>query len=125
MTGETGMTDYKAVAEWAVASSGRGASALSIAQHLMGLKSDGYYPLDASDFWRCERLLDAVPEFRDMIGELAAVNRYWAALAPRWDEIRTSADISRAIQSITRSIEDADPRLTRLGPGVTIRQGKP
>lgn len=45
------------------------------------------YPLDPADFNRCRKLLEAVPEWRGRIVELAALGPVWAALVERWDEI--------------------------------------
>lgn len=116
--------DYKALAIWALGRS-TGASAKCIARHMMGLETDGSYPSDGGDFGRCERLLDAVPEFRARLPEMAAVNSRWAALIPRWDEIWASDDKCRLIQSIVRQPENADKGHIRLGDGVSIQFGRP
>ena len=110
---------FQQVAIWALTGS-TGMSSKAIALHLLGLESDGSYPRDGGDFARCEGLLDAVPTFRARIGEMAEVNAYWAALAPKWEEIRVAADKSAAIAAIVRPIQDQDPRVVRLGPGVTM-----
>jgi hypothetical protein len=120
------MMDYKALATWAL-SCRTGASSLAIATRLSGIgEQSGNYPHDGGDFGRCETLLDYVPEFRARLGEMATVNKYWAALVPRWDEIKAApADAKYGlIQSIVRGIEDADTGLIRLGKGVTMRFGK-
>ena len=84
-------TDYRALAEWALSGS-TGASASAIARHMVGAPHDGYanHPVDGGDFGRCERLLDAVPGFRDRLHEMATVTEYWAALVPRWAEIKAA-----------------------------------
>lgn len=115
--------DYKAIATWALGRS-TGASATCIARHMMGLKTDGSYPHDGGDFGRCETLLDAVPEFRERLSEMADLNDYWARLVPRWDEIRASKDKYCLIQSIVRPVEDKDPKHVRLGEGVSMRFGR-
>ena len=115
-------TDFEAIAKWAL--SGRvGASSKCIAQHMVGLPCDGSYPHDSGDFQRCEALLDAVPSLRKRLPEMAAVNQYWAALAPHWDDIRQSTDKTEAIRRIVRPIESADSRVVLLGEGVTMRFG--
>jgi len=119
--------DYKELATWAL-SRRTGASSLAIVKRLSGIGApSGDYPHDGGDFGRCETLLDYVPEFRARLGEMADVNKYWAALVPRWDEIKAApADAKYGlIQSIVSSIEDADNRVIRLGKGVTMRFGKP
>jgi len=118
--------DYEAIAMWAT---GRhvGASSQCMARHLMGADSDGSYPRDGGDFDRCEALLDAAPDLRARITEMATVNEYWAALVPRWNEIRDANQDQKygLIQSILRPAEDAAPNLVRLGKGLTMRFGKP
>ncbi len=95
-------------------------SAKCIVMHLTGNKSDGSYPHDGGDFGRCEALLDRFPELRVRMWEMATVNKYWAALAPRWEEIRAAKDQYKTIQSIVRPIQDADPKVSRLGGGISI-----
>ena len=114
--------DYKAIAEWATGRS-TGASATCIARHLMDLKASGDYPHDGGDFGRCEALLDAVPDLRRHLPRMAEVNKYWAALIPRWDEIKASKDQYKLIQSIVRNIEDGDSNHIRLGAGISMRFG--
>lgn len=104
----------------------RGASAKSIAAHLGGFgDQDGSYPHDADDFARCEALLDAIPEFRERLDEMAEVNAYWAALVPVWEHLRQQdPDIrTREMRAILRPIEALDPMAARLGPHASIRFG--
>ena len=114
--------NYKAIANWAT-SRDTGASSKCIARHLMGLDTDGSYPHDADDFGRCERLLVAIPELRPRLGEMASVNRYWATIAPRWDEIKSAPDQNAAIRSLVSQIEKNDPNHIDLGNGVSMRIG--
>lgn len=112
--------EFKAVAVWAL--TGRtGMSSKAIAAHLLGLECDGSYPHDGGDFGRCEKLLEAVPSFRERLTEMTSVNKYWAAIAPRWGEIRSASDKYEKIKSITRPIEDEDLRVVRLSETVSIR----
>jgi hypothetical protein len=115
--------DINLLTEWALRPD-TGASARCIARHLNGVANDGAYPHDGDDFGRCERLMDAVPGVRERIGEMAEVNAYWAALAPRWEEIRASDKKTALIQSIIRPIQDADPRCVRIGDWMTISFGR-
>ncbi len=106
------------------AEGGNGASAKAIAAHLAGFgRQDGSYPHDGADFARCERLLDCAPTLRDRIGDMAEVNAYWAALAPRWADIRESEDKTTLIQSIVGPIEEADPSHVKLGNNCSMRIG--
>lgn len=45
------------------------------------------YPLDADDFGRCLVLLDAVPEWRHRLDEVANVSSRWAGLVGNWDRL--------------------------------------
>lgn len=114
--------DYKSLAIWAL---GRhtGASAECIACHMIGIGERKDYPSDGGDFDRCEALLDAMPEFRARLPEMASVSPYWAALVARWEDIRRCDDKYAVIQSIVRPVEDADSSVIRLGEGVTLRRG--
>ena len=114
--------DYRAIAEWALSGS-TGMSSKCIITHMMGNRSDGSYPHDGGDFDRCERLLDTVPGLRVRLKEMAAVNKYWAALVPKWNEIKLSKDKYALISSITNPIEDGDSQVVRLDGGAIMRFG--
>ena len=45
------------------------------------------YPLDVSDFRRCESLLRQVPGLRADLWKMASEHPVWAALIKRWDEL--------------------------------------
>lgn len=69
-----------------------GTSSLTIAEILSGrtglVGSFGRStPRDPSDFWRCLNLLEAVPEWRSRLSEVAAAEPSWAALIERWGEV--------------------------------------
>lgn len=114
--------DYKSLAIWALGRTGL--SSKCIARHMMGLDTDGAYPVDGADFVRCETLLTAVPELRQRLPEMAKVNRYWAALVPRWDEIATAKNQHDVIQSIIRPIHGSDPNHISLGGGISVTIGR-
>lgn len=46
-----------------------------------------YFPLDASDFGRCVRFLEAVPEARERLPRMKQVSAKWAVLVDCWDEL--------------------------------------
>ena len=103
-----------------------GASATSILAHLIGgYTQDGSYPHDADDFGRCEMQLQARPELRARLHEMAEVNAYWAALAPCWEQIRSAPDSMRTtlIKSIIAPIQRADPGHAQFGPNASISVG--
>ena len=109
--------------EW-LAANGKGASAWTIAMHLAGVgdgrSHNGAYPKDAEDFGRCERLLRMVPSLRAEMPRMAEVNDYWAALAPRWNEIKRTLNQSALIKEIVGPIQEADPAHVQLSPGVSM-----
>lgn len=50
------------------------------------------HPLDVSDFLRCRRLIEAVPEFAERREELKALSAHWKILTEHWDELCASVD---------------------------------
>lgn len=44
-------------------------------------------PYDPDDFGRCHRLLEAVPEWRGRLHEVAAKHQQWAKLVEAWPEL--------------------------------------
>lgn len=53
-----------------------------------GIKpSDASHPLDPADFDRCLRLLARAPELRPRLQQMDVLDRYWAALVKRWDDV--------------------------------------
>jgi len=87
-----------------------GASSKAMAAHLCGFPCAGDWPSDPDDFARCLMLLDAVPEARAELHRMAEVNRYWAALVARWDEIETTF----RSETITPRVWFAAPKTLRL-----------
>ena len=71
-------------------SGGSGRSAKTIVAALTGQEADQEsHPLDAADFGRCHRLLQAVPSFRERIGEMRHRSPEWAALVESWSDLET------------------------------------
>lgn len=127
------MTDRNAISETTIGaiqdwlSSGKtGASAKAIVAHLTGIgSSTGDYPMDAGDFGRCEHMLSIAPDLQSELQRMAEVNDYWAALVPRWDEIRDSSDQTALIKSIAIPIQAIDPGHIPLGDAAHMRIGGP
>ena len=94
-----------------------GVSSETIAAKMTGQtpRYGGGHPHDGGDFERCEGLLDAVPEFRDRLPEMAEVSPYWAALIARWDEIRALPIEER--YDLMRSILDPSSAKTAASSG--------
>lgn len=50
-------------------------------------KSEWSHPRDPSDFYRCHKLLEAVPEFREEMHRMKSVSPVWSALVDNWDKL--------------------------------------
>jgi hypothetical protein len=48
---------------------------------------DNRHPRDPADFQRCRDMLDAVPELKSKLGDIASVSIVWAGLVEDWDLI--------------------------------------
>ena len=109
-----------------------GSSSKSIARHMMGMDHDSFgaaYPADGGDLGRCLALLDAVPEWRARLPEMARHSPAWAALVGSWDELTEmhrggSSKIYDRMQEILRKPEAADRNLIKFGNGTSIRFGR-
>ena len=64
-----------------------GLSSQAIAYHMLGLSSNGNYPLDPSDLGRCLRMLELFPEWKPRISEMASYSKCWAGLCASWDAL--------------------------------------
>lgn len=87
------------------------------------------HPLDNGDLGRCTRLLNAVPEWRPRIKEMAGVSPYWAALVPRWDELEALDKTDpkacyKLMRALLDPVETKDPSVIRLGEGMIMRFGR-
>lgn len=79
--------------QW-LANGERGLSSNAIATKLSGVdcRWEGYgkntypCPSDPSDFNRCMKLLNQVPEFRYRLFEMKEVSETWSKLVDNWDE---------------------------------------
>lgn len=105
-----------------------GASSKALWAVMMGQKTDASHPHDGGDFGRCIRLLESVPEWKARLPEMAVVSPYWAALVQHWDELtaRHAQDLQlyARMRQLLDPIEAADPKVFRLGPGVSVRFGR-
>ena len=79
----------KKIIEWFVTGD-TGIFSEAMVDRFMGIdtkRNYGDHPHDSSDFGRCYRLLEAVPEFKNRISEMATRSNEWAALVYHWDEL--------------------------------------
>ena len=67
-----------------------GASSKAMALASIGASNDGSHPHDPADFNRCLLLLEQVPEIRNHMEKIAAINDSWAKLVARWDDVEQS-----------------------------------
>lgn len=71
----------------------RGISSEAMACAVGGMKPNdfwarfGNHPSDPDDLKRCIKFLDAVPEARQHLGEVAKLSKTWAKLIEHWDEL--------------------------------------
>jgi hypothetical protein len=70
-----------------LASDRTGVSSVFMASVLGGFSRPFGHPYDPADFGRCVGLLDAVPEFRGRVKEMAEHGKEWSALVSAWDEL--------------------------------------
>lgn len=105
---------------WLV-SSDTGISSKAIVAQMTGTKSgdDGWgdHPHDSDDFGRCYRLLEAVPEFRERIGEMAARSPEWKALVKRWDRLSDLYANGNGCSAAIREILDSVSERRKAGLG--------
>ncbi|MDC9825692.1 hypothetical protein PRN20_18310 [Devosia sp. ZB163] len=121
-------TTIERAAAW-IAGRDTGASSKALWATMMGVPSDKSHPHDGDDLGRCIRLLEAVPEWKARIGEMAAVSAYWAALVPHWDELvelhnRSGREVYVRMRQLLDPVEAADPKVFRMGKGVTVSFGR-
>lgn len=83
-------TTQKQVIDW-LANGQVGASSKCMAMWLaFGKRTHngfGTYPSDPDDMDRCLKLLKRAPGLRPYLPEMAKLDKTWAALVARWDEI--------------------------------------
>lgn len=121
----------KRAALWALGDD-TGSSSKAIARHMLGGDDSGRhasYPSDGNDLGRCIRLLDAFPEWRARMPEMAEKSPAWAGLVAAWDELeamyrRNDTGLYQRMKDILDGPEAADPNHIRLGPGMSIRIGR-
>lgn len=131
------MTSIEARANTWICGNDTGMSSKAIWAHMQGVGGDlSSYPSDGGDLGRCLRLLALIPEWGPRIGEMATVSAYWAALVANWPELKAlhaqdEADKSgrpsrtyKRMKEILDPIEDADPRVVRLGSGMSLCFGR-
>ena len=63
------------------------------------------HPYDPSDFYRCCCLLEAVPEYRARLNEMAVVSKEWAVLVEHWDELESLLKTERETRSAPKTYE--------------------
>lgn len=75
------------------------------------------YPRDVSDLTRCMALLEAVPEWKARISEMAQVSPVWQELSEHWDELTVlfmqEGGLSKTPKSLPKTYELLDILLRR------------
>lgn len=121
----------KRAAKWA-ATKGTGASSLALLAVMVGEKPDSSfsYPHDGSDLGRCIRLLEAVPEYRERLGEMAKVGKEWAGLVKHWEELEAmwhegaTEKLYNRMREILDPIEAKNRNTIKFGKGATLHFGR-
>ena len=70
------------------------------------------HPLDSSDFGRCHRFLEAVPQSREQLHIMADVSPEWKSLVGRWDEITVLYTEAKAAGISAKKANDLIASLT-------------
>lgn len=86
---------YEKILHWGLSGKVGVSSQTIVATILKAPMSEDFdmgYPYDPSDFNRCEKLLQAVPELRSHMDKVASLNPIWKELIDRWDEIAKSLE---------------------------------
>lgn len=123
------MSETERAREWARTGE-VGVSSATICNHFArGIVPTSYlhemnWPWDPDDYNRCRKLLEAIPEWRARIGEMAAYGPEWAALVARWDEIERTFEEER--QQMNRTGVFRAPRTYDLMSGILadVRAGR-
>ena len=93
------------ILEWLIHGE-RGVSSESMACAVLGMKPKLMcHPIDHADFMRCVKFLDAVPEARNYLKDVAKLSGTWAILVENWDELETlyrSGDSSKLYSQMKR-----------------------
>ena len=78
------------ILEW-LSNGETGVSSNTIAFKMVGLKYKygyiGSHPGDPSDFKRCLKLINRIPEIRDRLSEMRDVSPEWSTLVDHWKEV--------------------------------------
>ena len=81
-----------AAIDW-LASGDSGLSSEAIFFHMIGATNfRKTHPLDPGDLGRCLRLLEAAPEWKARMPEMASVSKGWALLVPHWNVLAKLMD---------------------------------
>lgn len=92
-----------------------GMSSIAIWEHMVfgrTVDADARFPLDPDDFRRCRLLLEAVPEWRPRMGQMARYGKEWAALAGAWEELDAL---------FTEEVTDRTGRKVQMAPRMYAR----
>lgn len=80
---------YKKIMEW-LANGETGLSSRTIAFKMIGITDSdthGSCPSDPSDFKRCLKLINRIPEIRARLNEMRPISKHWNALIDNWDRL--------------------------------------
>jgi len=74
--------------EWVLSSNDTGVSSRALLKGCLGYEAKWHeMPSDADDFGRCYRLVETVPELKNLFFSFKTDSERWIALLSRWDEL--------------------------------------
>lgn len=105
-----------------------GLSSEAIARFMLWGEKKKDIPWDLSDFGRCVRLLNEIPEWRERLPEMAESIPAWSGLVERWSELERlhTANNRQALNELIARITAKAKRnmgWVSFGNGCSIRVG--
>jgi hypothetical protein len=104
-----------------------GSSSKAIAAFMQGRSSSGDFPFDSSDFGRCHRLFQAIPEWRNRLPEMAVKFPHWKPLVAIWAELEKLWPDADAVNKRMKSSVNASAKQDgwmNFGTNCRIKIGK-
>lgn len=73
---------------WWIVNGHVGLSSKTMWNYFMGYKDfEVNHPHDPDDFSRCQKLLEAIPEWKKRVPELSILSKEWKALSSNWEKL--------------------------------------
>jgi hypothetical protein len=72
-------------------------------------------PRDPSDFNRCSKLLQAVPQWKTELNKLKPVSETWSKLVDNWDKLETMLIEAKVLWSQNKGASEMYEFMKKLG----------